>query len=563
MNSKSRYAVESLATGIIVLILYALGSFWARWLCWNAQVGISGGTGTVAEMSPLRLVPTEIEEDPSVVVHSNVSARVRLERVMMFTLGFVDYALALEPGTDRSQVYYVERAENGEWVYLDRKRGLIVYSYTRTERQRGEIVRHERRWLYAGPNGVAAQPGRSLGRFTSPVVGPWRHRVAPTLVFDPKLRCFFAVNFVLREVVKGPQLDPADDYRPVQVGAIVEFPYPVFQWQNPMREAKPGDSRAANRSFSVVERQGREVVPTAVLSMFQGPGVHTFVLDATGRIDLLDESSLEIVGTAGKLPMFRASERDVHEGLLAYWVRPVMLRRDSDEEQLQHIGTISAAIGRDGTSVAISAFNERGSSAGSAISAIPHWEMPGGPALTIGRFLLENLHPPLLSTAGYFTAPHAEAAAGHRAMFLLSNSFIADKARDLERNYVDRFIGGQVVIMPSIILALFLGYCVRKSAQTAGLSPTARTLWMVATIAFGVPAYITYRLCGAPGALVTCKNCGLLRRPEMDACHCCGSPWNVPELTPPSWRVIDQGPVIADGQEIVEEEITPEGQVRE
>jgi hypothetical protein len=25
----------------------------------------------------------------------------------------------------------------------------------------------------------------------------------------------------------------------------------------------------------------------------------------------------------------------------------------------------------------------------------------------------------------------------------------------------------------------------------------------------------------------------------MDKCHRCGSPWHVPELTPPAWRVVD------------------------
>jgi uncharacterized OB-fold protein len=39
--------------------------------------------------------------------------------------------------------------------------------------------------------------------------------------------------------------------------------------------------------------------------------------------------------------------------------------------------------------------------------------------------------------------------------------------------------------------------------------------------------------------LVTCANCGRMRRPDMEKCHRCGSKWYVPELIPPTWRVLD------------------------
>jgi uncharacterized OB-fold protein len=63
---------------------------------------------------------------------------------------------------------------------------------------------------------------------------------------------------------------------------------------------------------------------------------------------------------------------------------------------------------------------------------------------------------------------------------------------------------------------------------------------MIGIIAFGLSGYITYRLTRPRETLVTCANCGKLRRPDMNKCHRCGSKWHVPELTPPTWRVLDR-----------------------
>ena len=73
-----------------------------------------------------------------------------------------------------------------------------------------------------------------------------------------------------------------------------------------------------------------------------------------------------------------------------------------------------------------------------------------------------------------------------------------------------------------------------------GLSKQERTLWTLGAFALGLPAYITYRLTRPKVTLVTCANCGKSRRPDMDKCHRCGSPWVVPELTPPAWRVLGE-----------------------
>jgi len=78
-----------------------------------------------------------------------------------------------------------------------------------------------------------------------------------------------------------------------------------------------------------------------------------------------------------------------------------------------------------------------------------------------------------------------------------------------------------------------------KDAAVVDLSQNTRRWWILGTIAFGLPAYITYKLPWPKVALVTCANCGRPRRPDTDICHRCGSKWDVPELTPPKWRVLN------------------------
>jgi len=155
-------------------------------------------------------------------------------------------------------------------------------------------------------------------------------------------------------------------------------------------------------------------------------------------------------------------------------------------------------------------------------------------------FFLENLQPPVFEVASYFSGNYFEATAGHQALFILPNSFLgmlgraAGTGRFLEKQTMALLLMG-----PSLVLSVWLAFRVRKDAVLVGLSGTAKKWWTIGTIAFGLPAYITYRLTRQKETLVTCQNCGKMRRPDMERCHRCGSKWEVPELTPPNWRICD------------------------
>jgi hypothetical protein len=141
--------------------------------------------------------------------------------------------------------------------------------------------------------------------------------------------------------------------------------------------------------------------------------------------------------------------------------------------------------------------------------------------------------------ASYLCGDIIEASAGHRALFILPNSFVGMLGRGTDGKFLAQQVLALVLMGPSLILSVWLAWKVRKDAKLTGLSSRAGKWWIGGTIAFGLPAYITYRLTRHKEVLVTCQNCGMLRRPDMETCHRCGSKWEMPDLTPPNWRIFD------------------------
>ena len=122
-------------------------------------------------------------------------------------------------------------------------------------------------------------------------------------------------------------------------------------------------------------------------------------------------------------------------------------------------------------------------------------------------------------------------------MFLMPNSFVALQ-RDRETGFIFQLLMALVFLLPALLFAGFLSWRVVRDAAAMGLSRNARWLWGMGTLAFGLPAYITYRLTRPRVALALCRDCGQGRRVDQEVCHHCGSGWNVPVLEPPAWRVI-------------------------
>jgi len=556
MKPVIKNCVKIISTGFVVLLLLSLPLFWARWLS-EASIGnMIPRECREVRISPSGLVPPELENEPNVVHHSSVSAFFGVE-VGIDCLGIVDYFAAGVPGMPgayHATFYYYDQKDDA-WIYFDQKTGQIVCHCTYRERMPDNTMFPKKVQLYAGPEGIAQSPDKALGRFIFPIVDgrvtPWQ----PLTLYDKKLHRFLSIDFKKRTVTKGPEPGKNDPHKPVQIGLLWKNPFLYLDWEGPQ-------VRVAEKKEEEGERSPGKFKSIVGRTYFDGAGRGLLVLDETGRIDLLDKETLEFAGTAGHLPapqtLFPSKEGVTPQDLLAYMALPLVFNTDN-----KYRGMFVASVSREGTAMVLAVFDEKGNLVKQEYSRFRtdnqyismhqseqtvdirsskavFFDVPGAMALTVAKYLLENLHPPVLSVVSFFSAYSFEAAAGHRALFILPNSFMAMKGRDISENIVMRFSAALLIILPSIMLGIFLAWRVNRDAKMVGLSENARLCWIIGTIAFGLPGYITYRLTRPRMTLVTCANCGKLRRPDMDKCHHCGSKWHVPELIPPTWRVIDR-----------------------
>jgi hypothetical protein len=548
MKFKISYPVRVFATGFVVLTILSIPLFWFRFLCELSLAGRMPIDASYVKISPSGLVPPELENDPNVIRHSDVTASMNTEEPRF--LGIFDYFEAREPGGRQSNIYYVKFDDTAwVWIYFNERIGQISCRYKMPDKTtliKGMQIFGQ---IYVGPEGISETPDKSLGRFIDPIVDSthweWPAR-PPRTLYDRKLRRFFTINFDKRTVFKGPQLAKNDKHKPVQIGLLRKNPYFVrMGWVAPHIEV--ADEEKEKRRYSPPK-------PLTEANYGRGAGPYLLVLDETGRIDLLDRQTLEFTGTAGRLPapqtFFSSKQSVTDKDLLGY--RAFGLTSKTDRK---YRGMCAASLNREGTAMTVTVFNEKGKQIktsyailtkhiGSESHYIPSCEAvfsqaPWAPASTIGKYLVENLQPPILSIASFFMADSFEAGAGHRALFILPNSFAAMKGRDVSEHIGTSLYTALLIILPSIILAILLAWRVSKDATTAGLSENAKLYWMLGTLAFGLTAYITYRLTRPKITLVTCANCGNLRRPDTDRCHRCGSKWRMPELIPPTWRVVD------------------------
>jgi hypothetical protein len=585
MKSLINNPVKVFATGFIVLVLLSVPLFYIRIICETSLLeGIPLEVRKVV-LSPSGLVPDEYEKDPNVAIHSHVSAY--MSRISPLSLGIVDYFQARIPGGRLSNVYFYE--SDGNYMYFDKKSGLIVYSYYDTQVMPDKSRPDKWVQIYIGPEGIVETRDKTLGRFIEPIIdrtgiyyGLGESR--EFIVYDKKPRRFFKIGLKEGTVTKSPELAKGyRSYEPVQIG-LLRKPGFDMNWSPPQIEKSEDDKKEAGY-------RGGDLKPVIANTHGREAGPYPLVLDKSGFIYLLDKESLKFVQVdghnmlAGRLPrpgtyFGTISGITRPQDLLGYEVWPLALTTHFFEEnperkkeyfgepyldtiklspskiERKYLGMFAAGLSRNGTALTLSVFNETGreikkgesnftkregsrSVSSDRSSKAVFFRPPFASTFTIVKYLAENLHPPILSLGSYFTASAFEAGAGHRGLFFLPNSFIAMQGRNHRGNFVERFWGALGWIFPSIIFSIWLATRVSKNAVVVGLSEYARLYWMIGTLGFGLVAYITYRLTRPGITLVTCQNCGKMRRPDMDKCHRCKSEWFVPELTPPAWRVLD------------------------
>jgi hypothetical protein len=161
-----------------------------------------------------------------------------------------------------------------------------------------------------------------------------------------------------------------------------------------------------------------------------------------------------------------------------------------------------------------------------------------GMAAIAVKGVADVLHPPGLHLLSLACGANREAILSHRALFIQTNSLVSNTIHDTERDVISRVSIAIFWLLPSLVLGICLAWLIARNAAVLGLSDSARRAWILAALAFSVVAYITYRLTRPDLSLVTCANCGRLRRVDQGQCHQCNAQWDIPELAPPVWRVV-------------------------
>ena len=549
MNSQKRNSINIVAMGVVVVILMSLGLFWARWLCALQRADLLPEADRKAAVElPLSLAWTQ-GEDPNVRLPRYLTAEMVSRppsETCLLSLGAPQFVEQHLPGGSRSHVYrWNWQADDATSVHYDRSLGLIVYQGVERELRADGTQAFRRFICYAGPEGVGKQPDEKLGQFRSPVADGYM--LQPQIVYDRVVRRFFAVEWSAQNVRKGPELPPDDAHQPVQIRAL---------WGNPV-------SLTLLDRLTPGEKQGNNSILVGALYSTEG---RLLVLDASGRIDLLDSQTLEFAGVAGRLasptPLFGLPRSTRPEDVLSYAAFPIGISRGNAGQGRTYGGCAVATVSRGATGLRLDVYDANGRSVGSdEMGFRPYAEttdgkitrgqsipstkavyshLPGAEVLTIAQWMFENLHPPVLLLASYLAGPHLAATTGYRSLFLLPDSFVAMSARDASAGRIGRASRAFLLALPAFLLSLLLAWRVTHDGARLGLSKNARAAWVAGTVAFGLPAYITYRLTRPKVALVTCANCGLGRRPDREKCHRCGNPWVVPELVPPAWRVLGE-----------------------
>ena len=393
MKTRSIYTIRCLATGIVILTLFAVAMFWLRRVCANMQSDWSDAGREDFEPTLLlsSIMPNEIQADPNIAKQSRLVIGFQRENIQAIrSAAFPPASLSGLRGGLNADVYAWDPPRKGwpgAWLYFDRKLGLIIY-YARVStfdpNARGDAVTQR----YAGPEGIGLTPEKSLGRFESPVVSPFLPRW-DTCVYDTKLRRFFRLDWRGKQVTMGPQLVKKDAHRPLQLGLFLGKSEGCLYMhtENVMRQVGTKANEEPN------------LVPVANVRAWGGSDTPVFVLDASGRIDMLDPQTLTITGVAGRLPdiggPFGSTERSVVQGLFAYEVMPLWLwsatKEPRDSKPLRYLGCAVAALGRDATHYSIQLFNDKGSPVTARSGAIVNRDSGFGTT----KYLLENLHPPV------------------------------------------------------------------------------------------------------------------------------------------------------------------------
>lgn len=561
MNVRTRNLLIAMATGFVVLVFFSLVLFVGRYYCLEALMVLMPHDWKEVTICPSGLLPDEgspnqtkyvltyakagLSIDPNTKL-SAVQSKLDYRFIIRGAMGISLWDMMQRRRQFHTKGVFYYFCDKDNYLLLNERDGQIIYSYGYLSKGPDRENIAESKVYFAGPNGVSDKASASLGRFEKPIAGRTPVLGNKLRLYEVKQRRFYLIDYKNREVAAGPELPRGDKLEPVMVG---------FDFKGDWIPPEAMDVNGVWKPRMVFLPTCTE--PNEKWVWFDYTKRYITVLDKSGQIYELDANNWSF-RDVGFLPvphsLFSNGQQDkaAHpEDLLSYQIDPVyytLMEKNKDRtweaKDVRYFGMCVSSLSREGTALAVAVFDpngnlvyrgdsktDRGISTASAVYS-------ESPMVTTVLFLFENLQPPVFEIASFLCGNCIEPSAGHRTLFVLPNSFVGMLGRYNGTKF-DKEVFLPLLMGPSLILSIWLAFRVRKDAKILGFSGTAKQWWTVGTIAFGLPAYITYRLTRPKETLVTCQNCGQLRRPDMEVCHRCGGKWEMPELTPPNWRICD------------------------
>lgn len=355
--------------------------------------------------------------------------------------------------------------------------------------------------IYAGPEGVAEQP-ENLGRFSESSIISSGVQSHEYILYDPTLSRFFLLDLSKPILRTGPELPNTFIIK----GLLPES----YNFWRDLEKNKQFIELGWGPPRLKTDQRHLE-------TLYKDRPSWLRVLEPSGKISLLNTTTLEFEKYPNGPPR---PGKDV----LAYRIRPVC-------EAGKMIGVIAGSLTSSKIILDVYHVNQEG-----ILSTPKHAEadLPFSKA----TYLLESIQGPLWGLFSLIAAPGIDVVENQRAVFILGDSAEGRLGQVLPKHGLVVLGVAMGMLFPSLLLSLVLAQLTTRNAKTLGFSKQACRWWMYGVFVFGLPAYITYRLTRPRMVMVTCINCGKLRRPDWDHCQHCGSAWQVPELTPPAWRVL-------------------------
>ena len=532
MNTQIKYILNIVGTGIFVIVLLGIVFFWADRFCDNAILDSVKPNDYGIVIQPSGLMENEqqfMTEQGDKYLPSSVKASMNYN--MPLTLGIcrdfveeetrfqglsmmsVAYDMMTDNVTSTIKPEVLENS-NQQRTYFDKDKGLFVNCYlSRNFEDRDKWSKRIN--YYIGPEGIGDEPTEQLGRFIQPLTSKMKYPSKETTVFyDKGLRRFFRVKITGEErtVTKGPELD-AEKYNPVETGyGCVGTTYiPVgTEFKSPEQ---------------VVEENGtKKNVPIKLTT--NASNKYLIVVNDNGRIDLLDTETLELK-PAGHLHEYSKLQH-------GYLIRSAFFG-DS------YLGLIVSSFSSNLRYMETDVFDATGKKVVHKACGVNVEKVSGGIASSLSRYIIESLQPVGFNILSYLTAYNYDGVKSQQAIFIRPNSTIASFACPGGRDKILFLISLLEVLMimgPSLIIGVLLGWRVSKRAKALGLSKLAVRFWTYGVIFTGVAGYLTFRFTKHAEIMVTCKNCGQLRRVEQDNCHNCKADWQMKHLKKADWRII-------------------------